>query len=85
MDDLKLPMPALIDGVDDKVGKAYGGWPDRLYLVGKDGKITYAGGRGPFGFDPDAWERAIIAEKKRIVPERRDGRKPEKKEAPPKK
>jgi len=61
--DLKLPMPALIDRVDDKVGKAYSGWPDRLYLIGKDGKIAYAGKRGPFGFDPAGWEKAIIAEK----------------------
>jgi len=63
VDDLELPMPALIDGVDDKVNMAYSGWPDRLYLVGKDGKIAYAGGRGPFGFDPDSWEKAIVAEK----------------------
>ena len=63
--DLNLPMPALIDRVDDKVGQAYSGWPDRLYLIGKDGKIAYAGDRGPFGFDPAAWEKAIVAEKKK--------------------
>ena len=67
VEDLELPMPALIDGLDDKVNKAYGGWPDRLYLIGKDGKVAYAGKRGPFGFDPDAWEHAIVAEKKKIA------------------
>ena len=36
--------------------------PDRLYLVGKDGKITYAGGRGPRGFKPDELEDAIREE-----------------------
>ncbi len=65
VEELDLPMPALVDRVDDKVGKAYGGWPDRLYLVGKDGKVAYAGARGPQGFDPDAWEKAIVAEKER--------------------
>ena len=67
VDDLELPMPALIDGVDDKVGRAYGGWPDRLYVIGKDGKVAFAGAQGPGGFDPEAWEKAIAAEKARIA------------------
>jgi hypothetical protein len=67
VEELDLPMPALVDRIDDKVSKAYGGWPDRLYLVGKDGKIAYAGDRGPQGFDPDAWAKAIVAEKARIA------------------
>ena len=56
------PMPALIDGIDDAVGLAYAAWPDRLYLVGTDGRIAYAGGPGPFGFDPDELEDAILVE-----------------------
>jgi hypothetical protein len=56
------PMPALIDGVDDKVNQAYAAWPDRLYLVGRDGRIAYRGGPGPFGFSPDELEDAIQAE-----------------------
>lgn len=59
-------MPALIDKIDDKVGQAYGGWPDRLYLVGKDGKIAYAGRRGPAGFAPEEWEKAIVAELQKL-------------------
>ena len=46
--------------IDDKVNNAYKGWPDRLYLVGKDGKIAYAGGQGPFGFHPDELAEAIV-------------------------
>ena len=53
------PIPALVDGLDDAVNKAYAGWPDRMYLVGVDGKIAYHGGRGPFGFKPDELEDAI--------------------------
>ena len=45
--------------MEDSVNQAYGGWPDRLYLVGVDGKIAYKGGRGPFGFEPDELEEAI--------------------------
>ena len=36
-----------------------GGWPDRLYLVGVDGKVVYKGGRGPFGFRPADLSTAI--------------------------
>jgi Iodothyronine deiodinase len=52
-------MPALLDQVDDAVSKAYASFPDRLYLIGKDGKIAYAGARGPLGFKPAELEKAI--------------------------
>jgi len=56
------PIPALVDGLDDTVNKAYSGWPDRLYLIGKDGTVVYRGGPGPIGFKPDEWEKAIQEE-----------------------
>jgi len=56
------PMPALVDGIDNAVDKAYAAAPDRLYLVGRDGKIAYRGGRGPFGFKPDELDAAIRKE-----------------------
>lgn len=55
-------LTAVVDGIDNRVGIAYQGHPDRLYLVGMDGKIAYAGARGPRGFDPDALEKAIKVE-----------------------
>ena len=55
-------IPALIDRMDDRVNKAYGAQPDRLYLIGKDGNIAFAGDRGPMGFEPDELEKAIKAE-----------------------
>ena len=56
------PIPALIDGLDDAVNQAYGAWPDRLYLVDRQGRIAYKGGPGPFGFEPDELEDALRAE-----------------------
>src|SRR5881628_3538994 len=43
---LRLNMPMAIDAVDNDVARAYGGWPDRLYLVSADGRIAYQGGEG---------------------------------------
>ncbi len=58
------PIPAVVDRIDDKVNKAYSAWPDRLYLVGKDGKIAYTSGRGPGGFLPSELADAIEKELK---------------------
>jgi hypothetical protein len=59
---LRLQMDAVVDGLDNAVASAYGGWPDRLYLVARGGTIAYQGGAGPFGFKPDALEHAIERE-----------------------
>ena len=59
---LQTRLPVAVDGVDDAVAVAYGGWPDRLYLIGRDGRIAYQGGEGPFGFDPDDLAVAIDTE-----------------------
>ncbi len=61
-DALEISLPAIVDKLDDKVNQAYSAWPDRLYLVGKDGKIAYKGEQGPFGFKPAGLEKAIQEE-----------------------
>lgn len=48
----KLTIPCLIDNMDDIASKAYRAWPDRVYLVRKDGKLGVASGKGPWGFKP---------------------------------
>ncbi len=57
---LKITMPLLVDTIDDRVGHAYSAMPDRLYLVDRDGKVAYQGGRGPFGYKPGELEQAVI-------------------------
>ncbi len=47
---LNLSIPFVVDKMDNKVNESYAGWPDRLYIVGKDGKIAYKGAPGPRGF-----------------------------------
>ncbi len=56
---LQISLPCLLDGLDNKVGNAYSGLPDRLYVVGIDGRIVYKGDRGPRGFKPDEMDRAL--------------------------
>jgi hypothetical protein len=59
---MRIGMPVLVDGIDNAVASAYGGWPDRLYLIGRDGRIAFQGGEGPFGFKPPELNAAIRAE-----------------------
>jgi hypothetical protein len=56
---LGVTMPLLVDTIDDRVGHAYSGMPDRLYVIDRSGKVAYQGGRGPFGFRPAEMEQAL--------------------------
>jgi hypothetical protein len=56
---LRLRMPMVVDEMDNAVASAYGGWPDRLYLLARDRTILYQGGVGPFGFKPEELDQAI--------------------------
>ena len=57
---LKMTVPLVVDDVDDAVGDLYSGMPDRLYVVGRDGRVVYKSGRGPFGFLPGEMEQALV-------------------------
>ena len=57
---LGLTMPLLVDTLDDRVNRAYSGFPDRLYLIDRAGRVAYKGGRGPFGYKPRELEQTLI-------------------------
>ena len=50
-----------VDGMDDAVMKDYAAWPERLYLIDVDGRIVYAGEKGPAGFSPAELKSSIDA------------------------
>ncbi len=56
---LEITMPLVVDTLDDAVGHAYSGMPDRLYVIDRSGKVAYKSGRGPFGFKPGEMEQAL--------------------------
>jgi type I thyroxine 5'-deiodinase len=57
---LNIKMPAVVDSFDDAVERAYTGWPDRLYVLDRDGRIAYKSPPGPYGFKP-LEARAVLA------------------------
>ena len=57
---LDMAMPLLVDTIDDSVNRAYSGFPDRLYLIDRDGRVAYKSGRGPFGYKPRELEQVLV-------------------------
>jgi hypothetical protein len=56
---LGIELPALIDEPDNRAERAYTGWPDRLYVIDREGRIDYKSAAGPFGFKPADVEAAL--------------------------
>ena len=56
---LGLKMPMLIDSIDNDIDKKYVGLPMRQFLIDSEGKIAYAGEKGPFGWDDQAFEEEL--------------------------
>ena len=48
--DLKIELPALLDDAQNSTERAYTGWPDRLYLIDRQGTVRFKSKPGPFGF-----------------------------------
>lgn len=57
---LELSIPTLVDDIGNSTDVKYYALPDRLYLVGKDGRIAFRGAPGPFGFIAAELEQAIV-------------------------
>lgn len=56
---LGIHIPALVDDMNDTTERAYTGWPDRLYVINRDGRVTFKSNAGPFGFHPEAMAKAL--------------------------
>jgi hypothetical protein len=56
---LDLHMPMLVDRIDNDVERKYVGLPMRQFLIDVEGRIAFAGKKGPFGWDDEAFEAAV--------------------------
>ena len=56
---LHISIPTLVEEMDNAIDESYGAAPERLYLIGKDGRVAYHGGAGPHFFDLDELDEAI--------------------------
>lgn len=45
-------LPLVVDTMANTGNTLYSAWPERLYVIEPDKKLSYAGGLGPFNFHP---------------------------------
>ena len=65
---LKLTLPTLLDDMKNSTDGKYSGWPDRLFVIDHEGKVSFKCAPGPRGFDPKSWEKGIAAAVKKAPP-----------------
>ena len=56
---LGIKIPAVLDEFGNSTEATYTAWPDRLYLIDRQGKIAYKSKPGPFGFKSDELAAAV--------------------------
>ena len=56
---LGIRIPAVVDDMHDAVERSYSGWPDRLYVIDRDGHLAYKSDPGPYGFEPSRVEQSL--------------------------
>jgi type I thyroxine 5'-deiodinase len=61
---LDIRFPTLVDDFSSTTELAFSGWPDRLYVVDRAGRIAYKARPGPFGFKPEE----VAATLQRLLP-----------------
>ena len=56
---LGIKIPAVLDEFGNSTEAAYTAWPDRLYVIDTQGRITFKSKPGPFGFKADELKAAL--------------------------
>ena len=76
---LKLTLPTLLDDLKNTTDGKYSAWPDRLFVIDHEGKVSFKCAPGPRGFDPKSWEKGIAAAVKKAPPLKKTKKKSTKK------
>jgi len=61
---LTLKIPPLVDDLANSTEAAYTAWPDRIYVLDREGNVAYKGYPGPYGFKPAEMAETL----KRLLP-----------------
>lgn len=56
---LKMDFPAVVDGTDGKVESAYAAWPSHIYVIDREGRVSYRTGLSELDFHAADLEAAI--------------------------
>jgi Flp pilus assembly protein TadD len=56
---LRIAFPALLDDMSDEAEKAYSAWPSKVYVVDREGQISFSTGLSELDFNANQLEAAI--------------------------
>lgn len=53
LDRMEVGTRTYVDDIRNTALACYSAWPERIYVVDREGRIVYKGGMGPFYFSPE--------------------------------
>jgi type I thyroxine 5'-deiodinase len=56
---LGIRIPAVLDQIDNPTERAYTAWPDRMFLIDRNGRVVFKSAPGPFGFSTRDLARSL--------------------------
>jgi hypothetical protein len=59
----KLTLPAAVDNPESSLTNDYAGYPNRIYVIGTDGRVRFKGAPGPTGYkvpDLEEWLKTEV-------------------------
>jgi hypothetical protein len=56
---LGIEFAAVVDDLANSTERSYTAWPDRLYVVDREGRVAYKSRPGPWGFKPKEVSQAL--------------------------
>jgi Iodothyronine deiodinase len=59
VDRMEVDSPTLVDDIRNTAMACYAAWPERIYVIDRNGRIQFKGGVGPFYFDPQGLRRFL--------------------------
>ena len=53
VDRMEVETETFVDDIRNTAMACYAAWPERIYVINREGRILYKGGVGPFYFKPE--------------------------------
>jgi type I thyroxine 5'-deiodinase len=63
VDRMSVETETFVDDIRNTAMACYAAWPERIYVIDREGRVIYKGGMGPFYFKPDELREFLLTMK----------------------